>query len=488
MILYQSTRGDKTPYTFSQAILKGIAPDGGLFTPHKIPHLSLQKLKLMFKKSYQEKALDVLSIFKTDLPTDSLRKIVNKAYSRNFDDAEIAPIVPLKNNQYFLELWHGPTLSFKDMALQIMPYFFVQSIKDDSLKRRREGKESLRYLILVATSGDTGKAALEGFKDKEDILIMVFYPENRVSKLQYLQMATQEGRNVLVFALKGNFDKVQNIVKELFNDKAFNFFLLNKFNVKLSSANSINWGRLLPQVFYYVNSYLKLIEKGVRFGKLINIAVPTGNFGNILAAFYAKKMGLPINKLICATNENNVVSEFLQTGVYDVRERKLVKTPSPSMDILVASNIERLLFLITNSPKKVKGWMSDLKEKKRFQVDTKTRNILQKEFYSGWVSNKESLKNIKKIFKETGYLMDPHTSVAQVVLERFTKEKGVDEPILICSTAHWSKFTQNVFKSKENLPLSILDLKKKPIKHKKTLEANSSLVKKVIVDCLKKFD
>ncbi len=388
------------------------------------------------------------------------------------------------------------------MALQIMPLLFLEALK-------KSEENPLKYLILVATSGDTGKAALEGYKDKDDIAIMVFYPHGHVSKLQELQMITQDGENVAVYAMQGDFDAVQRTIKSIFNDRRFNQKLLDKYQIGLSSANSINWGRLLPQIVYYMSSYIDLVDrKVIQWRNRIDVVVPTGNFGNILAGFYAKKMGLPIRKLICASNENNVLSDFFHTGVYDITHRTLIKTPSPSMDILIASNIERLLFVITNDAKKVSGWMKDLREKKKFIVDTKTKELLQDEFYVDWISNEECLVNIEKVFRDTNYLMDPHTSVAQAVAEKYLDSVGTETPLVVCSTAHWSKFARDVYQAlrpmKErmfvdefdvleeildlvpriSIPKAIKELKGKTIRHKGKCEADKGEVKDIIVDCI----
>jgi len=417
MISYTSTRGDNKKNTFSEAILKGMAPDGGLFVPNKLPRFSLNELRKLSKKSYQERAVFIFNLFETNFSDDVIKKIVAQAYASQFDIQNITPVVHLKDNQYILELWHGPTAAFKDIALQIMPLFFLEAIKKE--------KSNFRYLILAATSGDTGKAALEGYKDKENISAIVFYPNGKVSQLQQLQMQTQEGRNVSVYALLGGFDKVQTLVKDIFQDTAFNKKLLKK-GIILSSANSINWGRLIPQIVYHVSSYIDLVnQKVITFGDAIDVVVPSGNFGNLLAAFYAKKMGLPIRKFVCASNKNNVLTGFFQTGTYDITNRSLSKTPSPSMDILIASNIERLLFLITNDAKQVSLWMRELRTKKKFSVDSATKKILQEEFSADWVSNKECLQNIKRIYDDTHYLMDPHTSIAQIVAERYSKREKV---------------------------------------------------------------
>lgn len=503
MILYKSTRGkDKKLYSFLDAMLKGIAQDGGLLVPERIPHVSSEQLKTLKQTSYQKKAIFVLKQFQTDLSEHALKKIVDTAYAGNFDNPSIVPVVHLKENQYMLELWHGPTLSFKDIALQIMPLLFLEALK--------KNRTPLRYLILVATSGDTGKAALVGYKDRDNISIMVIYPHNHVSKLQELQMTTQEGSNVAIYAMHGDFDAVQRVVKDIFNDKVFNQKLLDNYQTVLSSANSINWGRLLPQIVYYVSSYIDLVDrKVIQWGNRIDIVVPTGNFGNILAGFYAKNMGVPIQKLICASNANNVATSFLQTGVYDITKRKLIKTPSPSMDILIASNIERLLFMITNDAKKVSGWMKNLREKKKFIVDTKTKELLQDEFYADWASNEESLLNIKRVFQQTRYLMDPHTSVAQTIAQGYSQKMGVGVPLVICSTAHWSKFAKDVYQAlvptksgtladdfdmlgsvvklapSVTIPKVIKELKNKKIIYKKRCKADKEDLKDAIVDFVK---
>lgn len=448
MVLYESTRGVGRPYQFSECVLKGIASDGGLFVPKKFSEFTLEQLRDLSGKSYQDQAIFLFDLFETDFSLQRLRNIVNEAYSTNFDHPDIAPLVKLKDKQYMLEHWHGPTSAFKDMALQIMPLFFSEAVKMDNEKRERKGELPLKYLILVATSGDTGKAALEGFKDKENTSIIVFYPFDGVSTLQELSMTTSEGENVAVFGMLGDFDDTQRCVKEVFSDQEFNQKLLEEYGFVLSSANSINWGRVLPQIVYYASSYIDLVGQGaINLGDEIDIAVPTGNFGNILSAFYAKKMGLPVRRLICASNENNVLTDFLQTGVYDVSKRELVKTPSPSMDIIVASNIERLLYEITRNYRKVSEWMRQLKEEGKFAVDGETLETLQTIFYADWVSNEDCLTTIGKIYKETGYLMDPHTAVAQAVVERYNREQLSDVPVVICSTAHWAKFPRDVYRA-----------------------------------------
>lgn len=499
MISYQSTRGTRSRFKFSEVIIKGIADDGGLFVPTKIPQINLGDLKFLLQTTYKKKALFVFNLFETGFNKGLLKKLISKAYSSNFDNPQIAPLIHLKDSQYVLELWHGPTSAFKDMALQIMPSLFSEGAE----------KSHNHYLILVATSGDTGKAALEGYKGIKGIKIFVFYPIDGVSKLQELQMITQEGINAKIIGMNGNFDDVQKSIKETFNDREFNQLLKNKHKIILSSANSVNWGRLLPQIIYHLNSYIELVEqRKIKLGDQIDIAVPTGNFGNILAAFYAKKMGLPIRRLICVSNENNVLTEFLQTGIYDIRNRKLIKTPSPSMDIVIASNIERLLYEITKDPEKISLWMRQLREEKRFVIGANTLKIIKNEFYADWVSNEDCLLTIKNVYDETGYLMDPHTAVAQAVVDRYKKKYGSDVPIVICSTAHWAKFASDVYKAltgiistddefeilskitklipSATVPKNISELKSKKVRHTGKCAEGKEAVEQVILQYLAK--
>lgn len=504
MITYHSTRGDKHAYTFSEVILKGIAPDEGLFVPEKIPTIAIEDLQQLLGKSYQQTAEYIFKKFETDFLDNEIKTFVEKAYASQYDTKEITPLIHLKDNEYILELWHGPTAAFKDIALQIMPLLFSEAITKNNKQRIKNGEKPLRYLILAATSGDTGKAALEGYKNKKNISIIVFYPEGKVSKLQQLQMQTQEGENVAVFAVKGDFDDTQTLIKNIFNNKSFNDELKQKYQTILSSANSINWGRLIPQIVYHFKSYLDLVEKkAIQFGEEITICVPSGNFGNLLAAYYAKQMGLPIKKFICASNENNVLTHFLQTGTYSVKNRNLVMTPSPSMDILIANNIERLLYFITNNPKQVAKWMNQLKTTGEFSVDEKTKTKLQKEFFADYVTNDACLNTIKKQFVEQKYLLDPHTSVAHVVAERYLQSTGETLPIIICSTAHWAKFPRDVAKAlgireginddaftliqkicsldqKIKAPNSLISLEGKKQRFTKTVTANQQVIEELI--------
>ncbi len=443
---YYSTRNENLNYNFQEAILQGIAPDGGLFVPERIPAISREELESYRELDYRELIFNIFKKFEVNFPDEQLREMIERAFSR-FDHPEIAPLANLKDGIYLLELFHGPTAAFKDMALQVMPIFFEESLRNLNRRRKEEGLKPLTYLILVATSGDTGTAALEGFKNKDHIEITVLYPKGGVSDLQELQMVTQDGYNQHVFGIEGDFDAAQNSVKHIFTDKDF-IEKLTRYDVKLSSANSINWGRLLPQIGYYVYSYIQLLRNNrIKMGDEILVTVPTGNFGNILAAFYAIKMGVPIRKLICASNRNNILYEFLTTGKYDLRNKSLIKTPSPSMDILISSNLERLLYHITRSPQKVATWMEQLKKEGYFEVDSSTLEEIRKYFEAGWVDNDTTLSNIREVYEETGYLMDPHTSVGEKVAEQYIRNMETDLPMIVASTAHWAKFGIDVFKA-----------------------------------------
>lgn len=450
---YIDTRGvTKKPLAFTEAVIQGLADGGGLFVPQELPRLSLDEIMAFRDYSYAERAAALYKTFGVDLSSDSIDALMVQAYGSNFDDERICPITSLDSKTHLLELWHGPTSAFKDMALQCLPLFFAES----AAIMRAEGKLDNEFLILVATSGDTGKAALEGFKDKDGIRIAVLYPAGGVSDIQYKQMATQAGSNVAVWGVEGNFDDCQTAAKAVFSDKEFNAELLVDAQLALSSANSINWGRLLPQVVYYVSSYVSLVEEGkISEGDLIDICVPTGNFGNILAAWYAKQIGTPIDMLFCASNENRVLTDFINTGTYDISERDFVLTPSPSMDILVSSNLERQLFELTGrNAESIRKWMDELREKKQFRVDKDTFSKLRQNFLADSIDNQECLRTIKKVFETYHYLLDPHTAVAYRVAENLRSEN----PVLIAATAHWAKFGDNVYRAlhdiepKERLP------------------------------------
>ena len=444
--LYIDTRGNVTqPVPFTQAVIDGLAQGGGLYVPQNVPTLSLEQICDLAKLPYAQRAASIYRLFDVDIPAELVESLMASAYGDQWDTDQIAPITSLDENTHVLELWHGPTSAFKDMALQCLPRFFSASAQ---LLRDR-GQLDHEFMILVATSGDTGKAALEGFKDVEGVSIGVMYPDGGVSDIQYKQMATQKGGNVQVWAVRGNFDDCQTGAKNTFNDQAFAQKLADQQGVALSSANSINWGRLLPQVVYYISAYAQMVADGkIEAGRKIDVCVPTGNFGNILAAWYAKQIGTPIDMLLCASNTNRVLTDFINTGTYDISDRPFVLTPSPSMDILVSSNLERQLFELTGrNPQAISAWMKDLREQKRFQVDKETFAQVRSTFRSDSVGDQECLSTIKQVFDQYGYLLDPHTAVAYKVAQNLRDEN----PVLIASTAHWAKFGDNVYRALHNI-------------------------------------
>jgi len=408
-----------------------------LFLPETIPHIALNEIEKLASMTYNERAKIILSLFLTDFTDEELSDCVNKAYNREkFETEEIAPVYKTADETYFLELWHGPTCAFKDMALQILPHLLSKSIKKTG--------ETKEVVILVATSGDTGKAALEGFKDVDGTRIIVFYPACGVSDIQKRQMVTQEGNNVDVAAVVGNFDDAQNGVKKIFTDKEY-CEMLEQNGFMLSSANSINWGRLVPQIVYYFSAYASLLKnKEIELGEKINFVVPTGNFGNILAGYYAKEMGLPVGKLICASNENNVLTDFIKTGVYN-KCRDFKTTISPSMDILISSNLERLLYIATSGDdRKVTEWMNKLKDDGKYEVTEEVKKIICDNFYAGCCSDDETIAEIKSVEEKTSYVMDTHTAVAKKVFEDYKKETGDKTKTVIVSTASPFKFADSV--------------------------------------------
>ena len=440
---YVDTRGvTDGRATFTQAVIRGIASGGGLFVPKVLPHLPLKDILALSAKPYAERAALIFKAFGVDLPAATVESCMAEAYSSSFDTPEIAPVRSLNKDTHILELFHGPTLAFKDMALQCMPRFFSAAIDTLRAQDAPEAKED--FLILVATSGDTGKAALEGFSDREHTSIIVYYPYGGVSDLQQAQMLTTLGSNVCVYGLRGNFDDCQTAVKQAFSDADFAQQLAESHDLRLSSANSINWGRLLPQVVYYVSAYADMVASGaVEAGAPIDVCVPTGNFGNILAAWYAAEIGTPIERLLCASNTNRVLADFINTGTYDISGRPFVATPSPSMDILVSSNLERQLFELNGrDAQQIKEWMRALGEEKRFTVDKQTFANLRARFSADWVSVDESLETIREVYLEHDYLLDPHTAVGYKVAERL---RGAN-PVLIAATAHWCKFGSDVYK------------------------------------------
>ena len=436
-VFYKSTRDSSIRVESAAAIAKGISEEGGLFVPESIPSISMDELKSLAGMNYAQRAAFVFSKYLTDYTDAELRYCTESAYTtKAFDTENIAEIAHLFEGTYMLELWHGPTCAFKDMALQILPYFLTTAVKKLNMDKK--------VVILVATSGDTGKAALEGFKDVPGTEIMVFYPVEGVSDMQKRQMVTQEGENVTVCAVKGNFDDCQSGVKKIFTDHTV-LDALEKGGMTFSSANSINWGRLVPQIVYYVSSYVSLAESGeIAYGDLLNVVVPTGNFGNILAAYYAKMMGVPLGKLICASNINKVLTDFIRTGVYN-RNRQFYPTTSPSMDILISSNLERLLYLLTGEDDaQIREWFTALAEKRTYEVTDAVKAKLTEQFYGGFCDDAETKATIAELYQKYGYTCDTHTAVAVKVYEDYRKETGDTTKTLIASTASPFKFSASV--------------------------------------------
>ena len=491
-LFYKSTRDDSVKVTASQAILKGLAPDGGLFVPESIPSFD-KSLEELSKMSYKEVAYEVMKLMLDDFTEEELKTCIDKAYDEKFDTDVIAPLVKA-DGAYYLELFHGATIAFKDMALSILPHLLITSAKKNDVHNE--------IVILTATSGDTGKAALAGFADVKGTRIIVFYPKNGVSPIQEKQMVTQKGDNTYVIGIKGNFDDAQTGVKKIFGDKELEKEMAEA-GFQFSSANSINIGRLVPQIVYYVYAYTRLLADGeIKAGDKINAVVPTGNFGNILAAFYAKNMGLPINKLICASNENKVLYDFFTTGEYD-RNREFVLTTSPSMDILISSNLERLIYKIAgNSAKKNSELMESLKNTGKYEITPEMKAQLS-DFYGNYATEAEDAATIKKLYEDTGYVIDTHTAVAATVYEKYKKETGDDTVTVIASTASPYKFTRSVMDAIDSkydsmtdfelvdelskisnvaVPQAIEDIRTAPVLHDTVCEVNemSSSVKKIL--------
>lgn len=484
MITYQSTRGSRDIKTAAQAVIKGIAEDKGLYVPDSIPQLPYS-LSGFAGKPYRDVAYDIIKAFFTDYTEEEMRRCVEGAYDDKFEAKEIVPVKEA-GGAYFLELYHGKTAAFKDMALSILPYLLTTAMKKE--------KEDKKICILTATSGDTGKAALEGFADVPGTEIIVFFPNQGVSQVQERQMITQEGENTHVFAIEGNFDDAQTGVKKIFDDTDFAGKLAG-YGCKLSSANSINIGRLVPQVAYYVYGYAKLMERGViKAGDKINIVVPTGNFGNILAAYYAGRMGIPVNRFICASNKNKVLTDFFNTGIYDIN-REFYLTNSPSMDILISSNLERLLYHLSgNDGEVIQELMSMLEKNKRYEVKGKIKEGL-KDFYGGFATVEETNETIGSMYKDNGYLIDTHTAVAYKVYEDYVKKTGDATPSLIASTASAYKFADSVAHSiglgdEENgfeyvkalaaatevrIPAGLKDLENKAVRHRNVISVDEMM-------------
>ena len=483
-MLYESTRGSKERMTGAKAIIRGIAADKGLYVPVTVPALPLDikeaaELMAAGKLGYKDVALKIIGAFFDDFSPEEMKACVEGAYDDKFTAPDVVKLTPA-GGAHFLELYHGKTAAFKDMALSILPYLMTTAC-------RKEGEKS-KICILTATSGDTGKAALEGFAEVPGTEIIVFYPSEGVSQVQERQMITQTGANTHVFAIRGNFDDAQTGVKKIFADDEF-AEKLEEMGIKLSSANSINVGRLVPQVAYYVYSYLKLVAEGaIKAGEPMNVTVPTGNFGNILAAYYAKRMGVPIKKFICASNDNKVLTDFIRTGVYDIRSevRSFYCTNSPSMDILISSNLERLLYLLNGRDGEViSDWMKSLETDRRYEVSGKVKSALG-DFYGGFCTEAEAVNAISKMWTENAYLMDTHTAVAYKVYCDYAAETGDKTPTVIASTASAYKFAESVAKACNigdckdgfeyvkalekatgaQVPYGLRELDKKPILHK----------------------
>ena len=436
---YISTRDNTIQYSASQAIAQGLARDGGLLTPFYIPKLPGKSLEDMRDMAYQQRAVYVMKQYLEEFSVKELTDYANAAYGPDrFDSPAVAPVHTVDGNTHCLELWHGPTCAFKDMALQMLPHLLTASLT--------KTEETKTVCILVATSGDTGKGALEGFKNVPRTKILVFYPKDGVSEVQELQMVTQEGGNVGVSAVVGNFDDAQTGVKKLFSDESLRQELARR-GYFFSSANSINWGRVLPQIVYYISAYCDLLrDEKIAPGQTVNVCVPTGNFGNILAAYFAKEMGLPIDQLICASNSNNVLTEFLREGIYD-RNRQFYNTMSPSMDILISSNLERLLLALTQDPAEVREYMTQLAETGRYKVSGRIQDRLQKRFKGYFCDDRETQRVIRTMFERHGYLIDTHTAVAFSALEQYRRETGDDTPAIVASTASPFKFCNSVLEA-----------------------------------------
>ena len=501
-MMYISTRGYDKKFTSAEAIKQGIAPDGGLFVPEEIPQLSKSEIMAMTEMTYPEISATVLAKYLTDFTYDELLDYTTQAYSEEKFGEKPAPLIQLNKynpREYILELWHGPTAAFKDMALQLLPHLMTASA--------RKTGENRKICILTATSGDTGKAALEGFKDLPGTEVIVFYPSEGVSEAQKRQMITTEGNNVHVVAVNGCFDDAQSGVKAIFGDPEV-AKILDEQGCVLSSANSINWGRLVPQIAYYVASYVELLKyEEFNFGEKMNVVVPTGNFGNILAAWFAKKMGIPVRKLICASNKNKVLSDFFRSGTYD-RNREFYKTNSPSMDILISSNLERLLFEVTDKDaKKTAQWMEDLKTKGVYSVDPDTLKALQMTFVGGFADEAGISKTIRDVYDRCDHVVDTHTAVGFNIYNRYYQRSGDETKTVFVSTASPFKFAPSVMDalngsgysngrsdevisnelSEESglpIPYGLKDINKKPVLHNLIIEKED--MRATVLDLLKK--
>lgn len=434
-MLFQSTRDSGLAVTSAQAIVKGLSAEGGLFVPEGFPAVTAEEIGSMAEQTYTQRAQTVLSRYLTDYTAQELHDCVEKAYAVERFGKDPAPLKTV-GEDHVLELWHGPTHAFKDMALQILPHLMVNAIRKTGMDKK--------VFILVATSGDTGKAALEGFRDVEGTMVGVYFPRDGVSPAQKAQMLTQEGGNVHVCAVEGNFDDTQTGVKRLFADASLAAYM-EEHGKSLSSANSINWGRLVPQIAYYFSAYADLIKQGyISLGEKVNFCVPTGNFGNILAGYYAMRMGLPVGRLICASNKNNILTDFITGGCYDTN-RAFYKTASPSMDILISSNLERLLFELSGRDDKLlRSWMAALKTDGKYTVPQSTLALLQQNFSCGWASETQARDAIAACYRAYGYTLDPHTAVGYAVAQQYKQTTGDKTPMVVVSTASPYKFGREV--------------------------------------------
>lgn len=483
---YYSTRDHQQIVSAAQAIACGLAPDGGLFVPESLPEVSAQQLQALCGMTYQQRAVTIMRPFLSEFTDAELERFTAAAYGSQFDDPAVAPVHRLDDATAFLELWHGPTCAFKDMALQILPYLLTASLKKCGEQRQ--------VCILVATSGDTGKAALQGFADVPGTKILVFYPYSGVSEIQRLQMATQAGDNVAVSAVRGNFDDAQTGVKQIFGDKAFAAELSQR-GWFLSSANSINWGRLLPQIVYYFSAYCDAVTGGmIAMGDRLNFVVPTGNFGDILAGYFARELGLPVGTLVCASNANNVLTDFIRTGRYD-KKRPFYLTSSPSMDILVSSNLERLLFLLSGDEQLVAKLMRQLTEDGAYEVPEELKEKIQSLFWAGCCGDAETKRTIGKVWQEHHYLCDTHTAVAWNVAQQYKAAHPAHAPVVVLSTASPYKFPAAVleglgekaegdeFAVMEQLerltgipaPKNLRGLRERPVRHTTVLDREEML-------------
>ena len=496
-VKYTSTRGDQTEYTASQAVLKGLAEDGGLFVPNYIPKLE-RTMEEMGELSYQDTAYEVMKLLLTDYTKEELTACIQAAYDEKFDTPQIVPVVK-KDGAYYMELFHGATIAFKDMALSILPHLMVTAAKKNHCENE--------IVILTATSGDTGKAAMAGFADVPGTRIIVFYPKDGVSPIQEKQMVTQKGANTAVVAIRGNFDDAQSGVKRIFADREMKQ-KMKEAGFQFSSANSINIGRLVPQVVYYVYAYAKLVKDGeIREGEIVNVAVPTGNFGNILAAYYAKEMGVPIGRLICASNENKVLYDFFSTGTYD-KNRKFILTSSPSMDILISSNLERLIYKLAKEENETEacgmdaGFMEDLAKAGCYTITESMKKNLS-DFYGNYATEEETAEKIHDMYQKEWYVMDTHTAVASCVYDKYVKETGDQAKTLIASTASPYKFARSVMEalqipcegksdfelvdelnrlSKVAVPKAVEEIRTAPILHTRVCDAET--MKEEVCDIL----